>query len=342
MKLLQEGRGTLLGWRDPDENRAWVRENKSMRLVDKRMSAAEAVGGFVEDGAFLALGGFGHIRVPMILLYETIRQRRRGIKLAGKTAVHDADLLIAAGVVDGIEVAYSFAHELRGLSPASRRAIESGRCRVLAELSNAAYQWRFLAGMMGLPFVPSRNMLGTDTLVHSSAKVVEDPWSGKPICLLPAAYPDVAMIHVHRCDRYGNASIDGILVEDFELARCARRLILSTEEIVDESVFRDRPDRTQIPYFLVDAVVEAPGGSHPCLMPYRYYFDEEHIALWLRASRTDEGVAAYFEEFVFQAGDFAGYLGQVGGAAQLEKLRRIEHYEEPLTLPWATQRAGGK
>ena len=132
--------------------------------------------------------------------------------------------------------------------------------------------------MMGIPFIPSRNMLGTDTLKHSACKVVEDPWSGKPVCLIPAAQPDVAMFHVPRCDIYGNAQIDGIIVEDFELARAARRVIITTEEIVEEAVIRNEPSRTMIPFYVVDAVCEVPHGAHPTLMPYLYFFDEDHMA----------------------------------------------------------------
>src|SRR3990172_6910155 len=163
------------------------------------------------------MGGFGHIRVAMAVVYEIIRQRRQHLVLAGKTAVHDADLLIGSGCVDRIEVAYAFAQELRGLSPASRRAVESGACRVVGEISNAGYQWRFLAGMLG------------------------GPWSGKPVCLIPAAYPDVAVFHVPRCDMYGNAQIDGILIMDWELARAARRVIITAEEIVAHEVIQERP-----------------------------------------------------------------------------------------------------
>jgi acyl CoA:acetate/3-ketoacid CoA transferase alpha subunit len=335
MNVLEEGQGKLLGWHDPDENRAWVLEKKSRKLVDKRVSAAEAVSTFVNDGDFLAMGGFGHIRVSMILVYEMIRQGKRHLKMAGKTAVHDSDVLIAAGCVDEIEVAYTFGHEMRGLSPASRRAAQNGKLKVVSEISNAGYQWRFLAGMMGLPFIPSRNMLGTDTLRHSSAKVVTDPFSGKPICLLPAAYPDVVMIHVPRCDKFGNCQIDGILVEDFELARCARRLIITTEKVITEEEIREHPDQTVIPFFLVDAVVEAPFGSHPCLMPYLYYFDEEHIAEWLDCSRTDEGAMRYFDRYVFGVADFEAYIEKIGGPTTLNKLRRIENYQEPMTAPWA-------
>jgi acyl CoA:acetate/3-ketoacid CoA transferase alpha subunit len=270
----------------------------------------------------------------MVAVYEIVRQRRRNLIFCGKTAVHDSDVLIAAGCVNRIEVAYAFGHELRGLSPASRRAAESGRCRVVAEISNAGYQWRFLAAAMGLPFIPTRATLGTDTLAHSSAKVIEDPFSGKPICLLPACHPDVVLMHVHRCDRYGNSQVDGIAIEDFELARAARRLIVTTEQIVDEEVIRSRPWHTLIPYYLVDAVIEVPYGAHPSLMPDRYYFDEAHIGEWLRLSRTDEGVAEYLDRYIYGVRDFAEYLELIGGQEQLEYLRQVEHLEAPLRAPW--------
>ena len=334
MELIEEGTGMLLGWHDPDENRQWVRENKPRGMVDKRMSVKEAVSRFVHDGDFIVSGGFGHIRVSMSVIYEIIRQGKENLSMAGKTAVHDSDLLIAAGAVNKIVVAYTFGHELRGLSPASRRAVKEGKCRVVGEISNAGYQWRFLAASMGVPFIPTRMMAGTDTFRKSCAKKVKDPWTGKPIVLLPACYPDTAFIHVHRCDRYGNCQIDGITVEDFELARAARRLIITTEEIVDTEQIRDKPDLTKIPYFLVDAVCEVPYGSHPCLMPYLYYFDEIHIGEWLKLSRTNEGVRDYLDRYVYSVNDFDEYLKLVGGEERMEHLRRIEHFEEELKAPW--------
>ncbi len=334
MEVLKESKGELLGWHDPDEARDWVFENKSRELKDKTMSAEEAVSRFVHDGDFIASGGFGHIRVSMAIVYEIIRQKKRNLVMAGKTAVHDLDILVGAGCISKVEVAYSFGHELRGLSPASRRMVESGQCKVIAETSNAGYQWRFLAAMMGIPFIPSRNLLGTDTGDYSSCKVVKDPFSGKPINLIPAAYPDVAFIHVHRCDIYGNAHIDAILVEDFELSRCARRLIITTEEIVDNEVIRKEPWKTAIPFIVVDAVVEVPYGSHPCEMPGMYYYDEEHIAEWLRLSKTQEGVDEYLNKYVFGIDSFNGYLKLCGGTKKLNYLKDRELLKEPMVAPW--------
>jgi len=334
MDVLKQGKGELLGWHDPDEARDWVLKNKSRELKDKTVSVSEAVSRFVHDGDFIASGGFGHVRVSMAIVYEIIRQKKRNLVMAGKTAVHDFDILVGSGCVNKAEVAYCFGHELRGLSPVSRRMVESGECKVIAETSNAGYQWRFLAGMMGIPFIPSRNLLGTDTGDYSSCKVVKDPFSGKPINLIPAAYPDVAFIHVHRCDIYGNAQIDAILVEDFELSRCARRLILTTEEIIDSEVIRKEPWRTVIPFLVVDAVVEVPFGSHPCEMPGKYYYDEEHIAEWLNLSKTDEGVDEYFDKYVFGVDSFDAYLELCGGKKKLNYLRRRELLQEPMVAPW--------
>src|SRR5512133_969640 len=214
MEILDQGTGELIGWHHPDDARQWVKENKSRELKSKVMTVREAVEQFVKDGDYIASGGFGHVRVSMAIIYEIVRQKRRNLAMAGKTAVHDLDVLIGSGCVNKVEPAYSFGHELRGLSPAGKRMIESGECKILAEISNAGYQWRFLAGMMGLSFIPSRTLLGTDTLKYSSFKTATDPYTGSPIVLIPAAYPDCAFIHVHRCDVFGNAQIDGIAVED--------------------------------------------------------------------------------------------------------------------------------
>jgi 3-oxoacid CoA-transferase subunit A/glutaconate CoA-transferase subunit A len=188
--------------------------------------------------------------------------------------------------------------------------------------------------MMGLPFIPSRNLLGTDTGDYSCCKVVTDPFSGKPINLVPAAYPDVAFIHVHRCDVYGNAQIDGILVEDFELSRCARRLIITTEEIVGNELIRREPWKTSIPFFVVDAVVEVAFGSHPAEMLGMYYYDEEQIAEWLRLSKTAEGTNEYLQKYVLSVDNFENYLELCGGIKRLNYLKKRGFLREPMIAPW--------
>jgi 3-oxoacid CoA-transferase subunit A/glutaconate CoA-transferase subunit A len=335
MKVLAEGAGELHAWMHPDEARKWMRENKKRALIDRRMSIGEAVKRFTRDGDYFAMGGFGHVRVSMNAIYEMIRQGRRNLIMAGKTSVHDVDILIGGGVVDRIECAYAHGHELRGLSPCGRRATESGRVKIVGELSNAAFQWRFRAAALGLPWYPTRVMMGTDTFKYSSAKIVEDPFTGSPIMLLPACYPDFAFIHVHRCDKYGNCQIDGTTIEDVDLARAAKRLIITTEEVVGDDVITSEPGRTVIPHFIVDAVVESPHGSHPGNMPGLYYSDEFHMAEWLRLSRSEEGVKEYMDRYVYGVESFEEYLGLIGGEDRMEYLARLERLEVPLDAPWS-------
>lgn len=341
MKILDEGQGELIGWHDPDDNREWILKNKSRALTDKRMELSKAVSQFVKPGSVLAMGGFGHIRVSFAAIYEIIRQKIRNLTILGKTGVHDIDLLIGGDCVDKVEVAYAFGHELRGLSPCGRRAVETGKVKVVSEISNAAHQWRFLGGMLGVPFIPTRAMLGTDTFKKSSAKIVEDPWTGKPICLVPSCNPDVVFVHVQRCDIYGNCQIDGILVEDFELARAARRLIITTEEIIDNDEIRNKPWNTVIPGFLVDAVIEIKYGAHPVHVPNLYYFDEEIIGDWLIESKSEEGTKSWLEKYVHGVNDFQEYLKLIGGEEKMKYLADVEHYKAELRAPWLDRKIKG-
>jgi acyl CoA:acetate/3-ketoacid CoA transferase len=142
--------------------------------------------------------------------------------------------------------------------------------------------------------------------------VVADPFSGRRICLLPALILDVALIHVHRADMHGNAQIEGISGFGAEMARAAKRVILSAEEIVPTEQIRQYPDRTLIPYYLVDAVVHAPYGSHPGEMAYLYGRDEPGIREWVEASKTAEGAQAYLRKYVYGLKNHQAYLELIG------------------------------
>lgn len=173
---------------------------------------------------------------------------------------------------------------------------------------------------MGVPFLPNRSMLGTDTLTHSPAKVVENPFTHQPIVLLPALVLDVGLIHVHRADAYGNAQIDGINGFAFELARASKRLLISTEEVVPTEVIRRQPDRTIIPYYLVDAIIQAPFGSHPGEMCFCYEWDEPHIKAWVEASRDPQTTQAYLQKYIYDLEDHQAYVDLIGE----DRLRELQ------------------
>ena len=135
-------------------------------------------------------------------------------------------------------------------------------------------------------------MLGTDTFRHSAARVIACPFTGERLAALPALYPDVAAIHVHEADRYGNCRIRGTTVADLDLARAAKRLIVTCERLIPDDEIRRDPSRTVIPFFCVDAVCEVPYGSYPGNMPYEYFSDEEHLRRWLDVETRPGGVPA--------------------------------------------------
>lgn len=309
MKVIKSGRGKLL--QPPDLN-AFREHNrtKPRGLIDKQMTEKEAVSKFIRDGDYIGTELYGTVRCPQSLMNEVIRQGKKDLRVAGQ-GVYELDLLLGAGLVKALDHTY-IGMEVYGISNCLRREVESGRVEECVEWSNAAIAWRFKAAAMGVPFIPTRSMLGTDTLEYSAAKVVEDPFGGEPIALLPALILDVGLIHVHRADKHGNAQIDGISGFAFELARASKRLLISTEEIISTDEIRRQPDKTIIPYYLVDAVIHAPFGSHPGEMCYEYERDEDHIKAWVEASRSPETTQAYLQKYIYDLKDHQAYLDLIG------------------------------
>ena len=308
--VLEAGVGELIQPFDLDEFREWNRTKKSRKLEDKVMSEQEAISRFVYDGCYIGTELYGTVRCPMSLAREVVRQNKRDLRVCGQ-GVLELDLWLVAGLVKKLDITY-IGLEVYGTSSALRRAVESGQVESCVEWSNGAITWRMKATAMGVPFLPTRSMLGTDTLRYSAAKVVEDPFTGVKVALLPALILDVALIHVHRADKFGNSQIEGISGFGAEMARAAKRVVISAEEIVPTEEIRKYPDRTIIPYYLVDAVVHAPFGSHPGEMAYVYGRDEAEIKAWVEASKTAEGAQAYLDKYVHGVKDHDEYMKLIG------------------------------
>ncbi|MXX14313.1 MAG: CoA transferase subunit A [Gemmatimonadetes bacterium] len=322
------GRGPLFTDPDPDVARAFFREKKGA-LTDKLMSVSDAIARFVHDGDYLASGGFGGNRIATALLHEVVRQERTNLGFAGHTTTHDFQIL-AAGTRTGkqifsrLDAAYILGLEARGLSAQARRLMESGGVEV-CEWTNYALACRFRAAATGVPFVPVRSMLGTDTFRESAAKEIECPFTGKSLTAVPALYPDVALIHVHESDLFGNCRIRGITVADWDLSRASKHVIVSAERIVSTDEIRSDPNATAIPAFCVDAVCHVPYGSFPGNMAGEYFSDEEHLKAWLDAERDVETYRAFLDKYLYGVDCFEDYLEICGGEERLAELRRLEN-----------------
>src|SRR5262249_6357133 len=202
--------------------------------------------------------------------------------------------------------------EARGLSPHARRVLESGEV-VCTEWSNYTLAVRFKAAAMGVPFLPARSLLGTDTFNRSAACVIACPFTGEHLAAIPALYPDVAAIQAQGAARSGTCRVRGTTVADLAAARAAKRLIITCERLIPADEIRRDPTRTAIPFFCVDAVCEVPYGSYPGNMPYEYFSDEAHLRSWLVAEKDVATLQEFLRTHVFGVRDFAEYLQLCGG-----------------------------
>jgi len=326
MRVLDEGINSLFMDPDPDKAREFFRR-KPRAMVDKRMSEKEAVERFVPDGCYFASGGFGTNRIPNAILHEIVRQRRKDLGFLGWSATHNFEVLAAGKVLNRVDAAYIVGLEARGLSPNARRYMESGAVQV-TEWTNYALSARLKAAAEGVSFAIIRSMLGTDTFKMSAAKIIECPFTGQRYVALPALWPDVAAIHVHEADMFGNSVIRGISMTDLELARAAKHLIITAERVVNNSVIRENPTATSIPFYLVDAVVEVPYGSYPGNMPYLYFSDEEHLTKWMKVEKNPEEFEEFLDHYIFGVPDFQEYLERCGGLKRIEELQKLENLVE--------------
>lgn len=306
---------------------------------DKRMSLSEAVSRFVEDGAHLSIGGFTINRNPMAAVYEIIRQKRRHLHLYAHSNGQGVDELVGAGCVDKLEIAYAGSGRFAPTCIRFRRAVESGRLLV-EDYTNYQMTLRFMAGAMGVPFLPTRSSLGSDIVNKwgfSEAIRREDPrvpdrklvildnpfdgWSQTDrVALVPAINPDVTFIHVQAADRQGTARINGLPFADVEQAKAARHLVVTCETLVEDGRLRLTPDQNQIPFFCVDAVVHVPLGAWPTACYHHYDYDPTRLHEYRQAALDDDRYQSYLEREILSSPNHEEMMARID-SGQLEKIK---------------------
>jgi acyl CoA:acetate/3-ketoacid CoA transferase alpha subunit len=311
LDVLAEGRGEYLKV-DPDGFRDWVREHKDRALVPKLMSEKEAVEKFVQDGDYLLYECNYLQRGPSALIREVIRQKKKDLWVGAKFTWVAAALLVGAGCVSKLDVGFFL------FGPTVEQAIREGRVTAY-EYSNVVMTNRIMAGAMGLPFLPTRSLGGTDNFPHSGAKLIESPYTGEPIVVVPALNPDVALIHAHQADVFGNTRIFGTGISHQEAAMASKKVIISTEEIIETDEIRRDPARTTIPYYVVDAVVHAPFGAYPGECAGYYASDTAHIIEVAIADRMDTW-DQYLDKWVYGVSSHEEMLDKRVGMAKLKEL----------------------
>ena len=297
---------------------------KRDRSLREKVVSLEEAASFVRDGDTVGIGGSTMSRTPMAMIWALIRARRKGLSCSRCIISSDGDLLFGSGVSDHIVSSWFSQGILWGVSKVMRHHVETGKA-AYEEWSHMAVGMRFRAGAMGVPFMPIRSMLGSDVLrQRPEAKEIRCPFTDETVLLVPALNPDVALIHVQRCDAYGNAQIDGLQFMDVDLAMAADKVVLTTERIVSNDQIRRAPDQTKIPFFAVDAVVEVPFGSapHECYGVYEPMM--RHMEAYVGLVNKDPvgGMKDYLDRYVYGPKSWTEFLDLVGLEELLDAARK--------------------
>ncbi|MFC4913124.1 CoA transferase subunit A [Actinomadura gamaensis] len=283
----------------------------NLLTADKVMTAEAAVARFVRPGSVVGMGGQNINRCPMALVHEVARQGAGDLTVVGCNLSLPLDILVAAGLVVRTEQG-SGNLERYGTLFAWRRAVEAGRIDV-RDHSHLTMATRFAAGAIGVPFLPTRSLLGSDVLTalveDGVAQVLDDPWGGGPVVLVRALRPDVSLIHAHRADPFGNVVIEGVTSHEIDMVRASAATVVSVEEIVPEGALNARPEEVTISGAYVSAVVAQPFGAFPTSVYRAYDFAEDEIkAYQALARRGGDAHAAWLAENVLGPADFDAHL----------------------------------
>lgn len=285
--------------------------------MNKVVELSEAAA-MIHDGQTVALQAMATQACPMAFVRELIRQDRRDLTLVCLVGGIGVDWLAHSGAISRF-IGAAVTMEQFGLCQQYRQAVESGRIRV-EELSESALLARLTAGARNLPFLPIRGLLGTDLIdINPNLVRFKDPFEGETLVGCRALVPDVAVVHAHRADMHGNVQCDPTLLwPDIGLfPKAAARTIVTVEEIVDTEILRRNPDRTILPGFRVDAVVQVPFGAHPTSLYPRYTYDEPFHRAWTAVSRDSEAARSFLQPYL-DAGSQDEYLALVGSTSHIE------------------------
>jgi glutaconate CoA-transferase subunit A len=295
--------------------------------MTKLIPLKDAIAQFLTDGDVVYAAGFTHL-IPFAAGHEIIRQGKRDLTLARATPDLIYDQMVAAGCARKVIFSY-MGNPGVGSLRIVRAAIERGALE-WEEYSHFGMITRLQAGAGGLPFLPMNQTAATDLeAANPHIKRVTDPYSGREVITVPALNPDVAIVHVQRADAQGNAHLWGIVGEQKEVAFAAKKVILTAEEIVDESIIRSDPNRTMIPGFIVSAVCHVPRAAHPSYAQGYYDRDNEFYLAWDKISSDPELTRQYLDEWVYGVADREAYWAKLG-AEKHEQLKVRALMSEPV------------
>jgi glutaconate CoA-transferase, subunit A len=292
--------------------------------MTKLRSMRDAIAEFVPDGCSVAMGLQMEQMIPFAAGHEIIRQKKRDLTLIGPISDILFDQLIGAGCVQQVIAAW-VGNVMMGSAYNFRRAVEQDGMKVF-KMTNFTIALALQAGAMGVPFLPTKTALGSDTAKgnHFFYQIFSPFAAKESLWAVRALNPDVTIVHVQRSDSEGNAHCWGNFGVMLEGVRAAKRVIVVAEEIVDPEVIASDPNRTAIPGFMVNAVVECPYGAHPSPVQGYYNRDNEFFREYHEQTRTKAESDVWLDRWVYGVPDHEAYSDQLG-ADRVEALGVKQH-----------------
>src|SRR6476661_3293859 len=292
--------------------------------MSKTMTMRQAIAEHVPDGASVALGLQMEQMIPFAAGHEIMRQKKRDLRLIGPISDILFDQLIGAGCVKDVVAAW-VGNVMMGQAYNFRRAVEAGDLRVF-NMTNFTIALALQAGAMGVPFLPTRTAMGSDVPKgnHFFYQIISPFEPKETLLAVRALVPDVAIVHLQRADKHGNAHCWGNFGVMLEGVRAAKKVIVCAEEIVDEEVIASDPNRTVIPGFLVTAVVECPLGAHPSPVQGYNKRDDAFFQQYHAETKTQSDFNSWAQKWVNGVADRGEYAKQLG-AERVEELGVKQH-----------------
>ncbi len=299
--------------------------------LNKVIPLKQAIEKYVKNGSHISIGGFTLNRNPMAAVYEIIRQKIKNLHLYAHSNGMGLDELIGAGCISKLEIAYAGKGKAAPTCIRFAKAIQNNEI-LFEDYSNYMMSLRFMAGSMGVPFLPTLSGFGSDiltkwgfskTLRKSDPKipdeklaVIDNPFGNwtdaSKVLLVPAINPDITIIHVQKADAMGTCSIQGLTFADIEQVKASKKVIVTCEKLVEKEELRQNPDLNQIPFIHVSAVCHVPLGGYPTAVYGCYDYDSQYLRNFATAAKDQKNFKKYQDKYIYNAKDHKAFLKVVG------------------------------
>lgn len=279
----------------------------------------------IPNGAEIAIGGFAITRSPVAFINEMIRQGKKNLNVYQPIVCMATDMLVGTGAVDKLSYGGGSLDRF-GRMERINEAFENGKIDA-REFSGLSLTYRFLAGSLGMPFIPTKTLLGTDILSNlikkndESVMIAASPFNdNEKLVYIKALQPDYAVIHAPLADEKGNIIIEGP-VWDLEIGKSAKKLYVTVDQIVSNEYIKMHPERVVIPNVFTHAVIEVPYGAYPTAVYKAYDYDSEMLAMYAKANKNQEDFDLFIKEYVMETKDHNEFLQKSGGISVLNKIK---------------------